>query len=473
MKNLLLRLLLPVVFMSIIFSNGLFGLTMKQKIKLNKVDLTVTITYTDKDKEFAQYVQERIKTYIPAVEKFLQKDLLRDKIEIRIMPSDGLNAGDYIEIGPASVESPALLFHELNHYWFGYYGTDSDSRWLIEGLMSFIPMAMYENGYLDLTEKERKKINSAWGFNYWGSVAKDNTISLIDKNGKDSKPGWVLFYPNSYKVQYIIFKELGKGAYHSLLLKLYENWPMKNISHFLSILNSLKNRDWNSLLAGWLFPGNFKKISPELFLDSDIDELADIEEIYDQTDPNNPDSDNDGYADGWEYYHGYDPASFTAIPGIKFPIIDGVAGVEKYKVLLEKEDAQNDATSSTDIKKITLYRIEDKLYIQVEFYKAELKTTYLTFHLQSSTGNNYWLQTWNPPAPHWTSQFKNSDPYEKWKTMDNAPVFEARFSGIVEMMFAPSDYKLSTFNLTFYAGGINGKDSVFDSDSININDIKW
>ena len=47
---------------------------------------------------------------------------------------------------------------------------------------------------------------------------------------------------------------------------------------------------------------------PIILVDTDNDGLSDVDEIYKyKTDPNNPDTDGDGYLDGEEIVNGYDP----------------------------------------------------------------------------------------------------------------------------------------------------------------------
>ncbi|OGI17920.1 MAG: hypothetical protein A3J63_00395 [Candidatus Moranbacteria bacterium RIFCSPHIGHO2_02_FULL_40_12b] len=83
-----------------------------------------------------------------------------------------------------------------------------------------------------------------------------------------------------------------------------------------------------------------KKNGKNIFLDSDQDGLTDEEEKGYGTDPNNKDSDGDGYSDGAEVFGGYDP--LKPAPGDKIETADN------------NEETKDENTSEKSADKINL-----------------------------------------------------------------------------------------------------------------------
>ena len=76
-----------------------------------------------------------------------------------------------------------------------------------------------------------------------------------------------------------------------------------------------------------------------IFLDSDQDGLSDAEERMYRTDPNNPDTDGDGYSDGTEIKSGYNP--LKPAPG------DKIIGDNEFKIKQKKY--QNNVEIDNDL----------------------------------------------------------------------------------------------------------------------------
>ncbi len=66
-----------------------------------------------------------------------------------------------VEYGLAEVGSPALVLHELGHFFYDLPG--AQSAWVTEGGASFLPLAMTAAGYLPLSVEERDSIALHWG----------------------------------------------------------------------------------------------------------------------------------------------------------------------------------------------------------------------------------------------------------------------------------------------------------------------
>lgn len=91
--------------------------------------------------------------------------------------------------------------------------------------------------------------------------------------------------------------------------------------------------------------------SPNIFMDSDQDRLTDEEEKNSCTDPNNPDTDGDGYSDGVEVEGGYDPCKH-ADAGDKIEVIKNGENAAAELSTTASQDAsatENSALNKEDI----------------------------------------------------------------------------------------------------------------------------
>jgi len=460
------------ILCTILISIPAFSSTLSGSVRLKKRTLHIKISYPAGSREQARYCLNWSRKYLPAVERFVGRPFPNfKKIEIRILKGGASNKGTWIEIGPVKPGHPALLFHELNHYWFRYYlkAKEKDQGWLIEGLMSFLPLAMHHSGYIRLSPSEICSIYGSWIFRYWPTVPKKMSPPLIYAQGK-KWPRYPLFYANTFKIQYIIYSELGKRKYHSFLKNLIRIWPVTSLNKVIKILNRLKKQNWHKVLRGWLFPGKFTSIKPGDFIDHDNDRLLTIQERYRKTSPKKADSDGDGYGDGWEVLNGFNPLNPRSRPAQNTIVIDGVLEPLNKKPIVQITDPKGDAKSSTDIKSLQAFRIGDSILLRCEFFRVEQRTTFHTIHLYDLNKTNYWLQTWNTrPDLYWISTFETGK-FSKGRKYEPKPRLENGFANVFEMIFRPADFGLhGKFRLTYFAGGCdaNGK-KFWQSDSVKV-----
>lgn len=263
--------------------------------------------------------------YIPAVANYFELATTDSPFTITDA-DDAANYGRTIKLGLRSddkknLQSVPLIFHEITHWWLC-----QKPKWLSEGASCFLPVALHQSGYLKLTEDELRAIRSWWGFNK-SLLASDRPVTddEFDDLNKDQK--FNQFYEKGYKIQYLLFHELGKDRYRDFLKSLLEyrtqgvyvdSFFIQSNPQYLpatgkstGILQALaaqKNLDWASFLSGWVLQPGYKEIKPEAFTtDTDLDGLFDIEERYAHTNPQQSDTDADGLPDGTEVLLGTDP----------------------------------------------------------------------------------------------------------------------------------------------------------------------
>ncbi|AXR59934.1 hypothetical protein [Leptospira mayottensis] len=162
----------------------------------------------------------------------------------------GTTRGIFMEPDLSPIGYPALLFHELGHFYF------SDLAWLSEGLVSFLPFVLYKEKKIDLTKDELISIAEEWDTEEGLQGGKDFPL---DPDFRQKYPSATsVFYNKALKVQYILYKELGPVGYRDFVKKLvFENSP-KTTKEVILRLKSIRNKNWSSLLKGWVVPGPYE-----------------------------------------------------------------------------------------------------------------------------------------------------------------------------------------------------------------------
>ncbi len=169
----------------------------------------------------------------------------------------GKDRGIFVEYGIASVSRPALLFHEVGHFWF------YTNPWLNEGIASFLPIACANDRVLHLQQAELNSIWRHWGIHDGPNDADRPTESDFRKDGGNS---FLLWYNKTFKIQYIIFTELGAEGYKKFVAAVAAHpATVTTNSDALSLLASVKKADWKNILSGWVFAGPYTKYTWDFF----------------------------------------------------------------------------------------------------------------------------------------------------------------------------------------------------------------
>ncbi|NMC62418.1 MAG: M1 family metallopeptidase, partial [SAR324 cluster bacterium] len=208
----------------------------------------------------------------------------------------------YLDQSWDPLNNPALLFHEINHFWFYYYVNPSNEEWLIEGISSFLPVVMRNLHFLPDEHKYNKAIDQWWGLE---SLLPNNTKDLPLYPFRESKRQIV--YLKSYRVQFIIHCILGEKRYRSFLKKIVSIKRRQPIV-VLQLLNSYKKANWRRILSGWVFRGSYRLVALNDFIsDEDFDGLSKAKEICFKSSPVSYDTDQDFLPDGAELELGRNP----------------------------------------------------------------------------------------------------------------------------------------------------------------------
>jgi hypothetical protein len=286
---------------------------LRGQVKLSANSVEYVLHFERGRREWADYILLSTTKYLPAAERYLSTSFSgrssfpiygRDEVHYRGFRVGGTNLGDRVELeyGISEIGKPGLLFHELGHFWYGYtngYWTPSkELNWLIEGIVSFLPVAMADSGFLQLTESEYRAILDHWGF-IGHRAEKDKPVNhdfRYDVKGEFSG----FFYIKTFKVQHLIYRELGAERYRRFLKALLASGSSINNEEVIDLLSEVKPADWKGLLAGWVFPGSYRRVAYEDFNDPDCDGLLSVDELFLSTDPHNVDTDGDALPDGVE-----------------------------------------------------------------------------------------------------------------------------------------------------------------------------
>lgn len=168
--------------------------------------------------------------------------------------------------------------------------------------------------------------------------------------------------------------------------------------------------------------------------DADRDGIVNILEKNIGTDPENIDTDRDGYSDYYEIEYGLNPLVFNSLPAILRPAIDGIVKNELGEPGYETDDPADDYKSASEIYDIKhLYcTIQGKnLYAGVQFHNSisSNRVKIFSFLISAKKGGSiekYWVQRVNE---HQRIYEHNGSKYEPIGTegLDGAVLRDAEF----------------------------------------------
>ena len=463
------RVSLTFIALSLFSFSPLYSL--EETIFLRDFAITVPMEYGRGDEAWARYMLSKSADHLAAAEAYLDTSFsFPDGFTIKACDGCGsMNASEvYIDYSA----NPALLFHELAHFWYGYSPGDVQERWLVEGINSFLPIAMHRAGVLKLSMDEYLGIWDAWLFHRVTDHQNDLYLSHERAFSKDEVERYDDRYFKSFKVQYLLYMELGAAGYQRFLRSLLAEKPQSN-DDILNLLYSIRRKDWQAFLAGWVFEGNYSRVELDSFGDSDADRLLDIEEEYLGTSPHDPDSDDDGYSDYWEYIHNYDPAEYIDNGLPPSPAIDGVAERMYVDPDYMFYDKRSDNKGSADVDYIEIYRLPNgskRIYLRAFFVSKELRDSFHTLHIRRPDGHNYWIQTNHPVRSIWASEYADGERFENWrKITQGVPGVRMQFCDVFEAILDLDELHIDDdFQLAYIAGGYSGGEHIWDSDRTNL-----
>jgi len=247
-------------------------LEMKKEMRLSTRVITVKVLYDRGHEDWAERSLKETEAYLKAIERYLNQTYgsrreagfsIAGAREVRI---EDRWVGGYNDMETVHLEyrltpkgNPALLFHEIGHFWF--VGAPEEIQWMAEGIVSFLPVALVDEGYLSDEVCTVKRIYQHWGLNM--QLPSDDPPLIKDFRDQGDKFG--LFYVKSFRVQYIIYKEIGKERYRRLVNKFLDHDSCMDNEEMLEMLNGYKPMDWKSILTGWVFPGAYTEYPPAWF----------------------------------------------------------------------------------------------------------------------------------------------------------------------------------------------------------------
>ncbi|MBM9579138.1 hypothetical protein JWG45_18495 [Leptospira sp. 201903070] len=259
-----------------------------RRIPLSRGELILEIRNSSKDKEWNEFAYHKTVDLFKALEsysgisfheasapvfegrksseKFKVLLFLQDQVFLNGTRVGGFNniSGDlgpvrgiFFEPDLAPPGFPALLFHELGHFYF------ADIAWLSEGLVSFLPFVLYKEKKINLSKEELISMAEEWNMEEDLQGGKDFPLDP-DFRAKTAS-ATPTFYNKALKVQFILYKELGPAGYREFVKKLvFENSP-KTTGEVILILKSIRDKNWSSLLRGWVTSGPYEVYSWKTF----------------------------------------------------------------------------------------------------------------------------------------------------------------------------------------------------------------
>ena len=166
----------------------------------------------------------------------------------------GPDRGIFVEYSLADVGRPALVLHEVGHYFL------YQAPWLSEGMVSFLPLATAAAGLLELTAAEQAAVASHWGAQV---VVPGEDLPLLN-DFRFSRPElFGLWYAKTYKLQALLHQRLGGAGYRCLAIWAADQQAALGAAAdraFSLVSQWLAGRtgaDWAPTLSGWVTPGPY------------------------------------------------------------------------------------------------------------------------------------------------------------------------------------------------------------------------
>ena len=353
---------------AVVFFAALQPLHPEMDLLSGQVELTVgsveyAVHHERGRRDWADYVSSSTGNFLVAAEKYLSMPYPakrsfpvygQEQVHYNGFRVGGTNLGDKVELeyGLTEVGKPGLLLHELGHFWFGftsgYWSPSEEMNWLVEGIVSFLPIAMADSGFLRLSENEYNEILTHWGFVGHKAVSDRPVNQDFRFTVKGEFSGF--FYIKTFKVQYLIYRELGPEGYRRFLKGLLAVGSSRDNDEIVDLLSEVKPVDWKTLLGGWVFAGDYRKVAYGDFDDPDCDGLLSVDEIFLSTDPNDVDTDGDSLPDGRETDLGFNPLRADSEQRVRElteshgPFIDGVGDDWSLLPHVSVEEGEGDSS---------------------------------------------------------------------------------------------------------------------------------
>ncbi len=328
-----------------------------------------------------------------------------------------------------------LMLHEMAHWWHNVNVFRSEASWIREGWVNLISLlAWCSSANKPVVMKE-----SAFYANLFSAgSAGEFDLPLeeqdrIDYYGEPRKAPFA-YYGKPLALFYIFYREVGLEGLRALHRFLHENAVTLTSESLFANLKRFGGKSLGHLKPGWVAAGRYGNLGIRDAQDADHDGLTAIDEAYLGTRDTNPDSDGDGYADGWEVYHDFDPASPAQPSGYDDIALDGIPDdTERLLPAIGRyADPANDGAGRVltgDIKGFAVYRKGEDYILTARFHNDITLAQDLlhTFHIQAFGDRkiNYWVQ-WSSDRLLALARFPDGTPFEKWTKLPITEKFKGR-----------------------------------------------
>jgi hypothetical protein len=160
----------------------------------------------------------------------------------------------FIEYALSRRGDPAVVLHELSHFWFHDAarvtktgGVSTGAPWFNEGAASILPLMA-----MQLTPAEADAIRAHWGL----KKLPQGPDPPVERDFRADGPDMLkLYYAKTFKTQYLLFDELGPDQYHKLLVAAAHKLPGSDDDVLKLLAATRRKTDWRAVLVGWVFPG--------------------------------------------------------------------------------------------------------------------------------------------------------------------------------------------------------------------------
>lgn len=278
-------------------------ITLSRRVPLREGPVELRVRCDANHRDWAAYQLDRAAAFLPQAERFLDVPFRRAAAVFFPRPAPAIprvlivgrgqvllngawigaynntagffpgERGIFVEYRLTPPGNPALVLHELGHFWLHdrarvtqASAADVGAPWFNEGAASLLPLTLLQAGLLPLTPAEAAAIGVHWGL---GDVPLRVDAPIEEDLRPRGGAHLLLFYQKSFLSQILLARAVGSARYRGLLHAVAQDIEqIHDTGELMALLGPQVpggSAALRPLLRGWVFAGAYGPLSPDVF----------------------------------------------------------------------------------------------------------------------------------------------------------------------------------------------------------------